>query len=1125
MRRNHILLAIMFLGSAICFAQMNTGKISGFVTDSSGALITGVPVTATNDGTGVATRAQSSDTGEYLLNFLVPGTYRVEVEKPGFEKALRTGVIVDAGGTNRVDFSLRVGDTGQTVEVQANSVNVATETSELSQTFSYKDLDKLPNLDRNVLYQMNLIPGANNDVGSGNYGANGGENGSAIGLSRPQLASIGGVDANANSVYIDGVPNREPQNAYISLVPAVEGTQEVQVYTGKYNAEFGFSGSAVVNVTTKSGTNELHGAAFEFLRNEAPDALNYFAGGQPKTPFRRNQFGGAVGGPILKNKLFFFADYQGTIVKTSSPFTTTAPTAKMLTGDFSELYVPGTTDDAGNTYGQLYDPATRVLDAQGNVVSATPFPGNIIPQSRWDSSAALINAAKVFGVANLPGISQNLQYLYDNDQTAHQADGRLDFDRTSRDRIFFRYSVLDSVNDNTTNVNQFFQNGQADSKTFDQNMQVSDLFSISATKMNELRLAYNRSNVKTSNKTEFANWNNQFGIPNGNPVGPQSEGLAEFDMQGVPSVNGGSAIAQPDWVGYIVSNTIGVTDNFTWIKGRHVVKVGTNLNHVVDVSADTIGGDNPRGAFTFNEAMTSFDGVGYNGGGNANNALAVQPIGYPAFLLGNMVASARAHFVKGAPYQTYWQNAWYAQDDFKILPSLTLNLGLRYEITTRAVARFNRESNWDTQTNQLVLATPGDRSPSLNLDKNDWGPRVGFAWTPDHGKTSIRAGYGVSYWMAYWSGPLTILGLTYPNYAKQVLLTPNNLTPSLSLSGNGLPLANPEYDASGNLVIPSGALIRGVNQNWKNQQVDQATLNVERELRPGMVLDIGYVDVRGLNNNHTRNINQAPPTPQGTDYNTQRPLFSQYPQLGDIPISESAAGSWYDALTVRFAANIHKSTFINASYAHGRNFVNGNNGNINNLDESNINQYYGPTQQDIAHIFNAQARTVLPFGRGQRFLGNANRVVDTFLGGWEYSSFLHIRSGTRFDVTANDTTSLNNGQTNRPDRVGNGQLSHPTVGKWFDTSAFIVHTTPMTYGNAGPNPLHADGEQQLDSSLSKTFHVTERQAVQFRVDAFNTFNHPNFLAPDSIVGDAAEGQVFATSIDNRRMQFSLRYSF
>jgi len=225
-------------------------------------------------------------------------------------------------------------------------------------------------------------------------------------------------------------------------------------------------------------------------------------------------------------------------------------------------------------------------------------------------------------------------------------------------------------------------------------------------------------------------------------------------------------------------------------------------------------------------------------------------------------------------------------------------------------------------------------------------------------------------------------------------------------------------------------------------------------------------------------------------------------------------------LTARFTANIGRSTVINAGYAWGRNFANG-----NNLDQTNINQYYGPTQEDIAHIFNTQLRTELPVGRGKRYLGNTNRVVDAVLGGWQYSAFIHIRSGTRFNVTDSDTTSLNNGQTNHPDRVGNGALSNPTVDKWFDTTAFVVHTTPMTYGTSGINPLHADGEQQLDSSVSKTFHITERQQLLFRVDAFNTFNHPNFAAPDSGVGDAAEGQVSSTAIDNRRLQVALRYSF
>lgn len=1115
MRHKEFLCAIVLLGcSRSLVAQINTGKLSGVTSDSSGAVVAGVKVTATNDATGVVTSAVTSGNGEYLLNFLVPGTYHLQAELSGFRKAVQSHIVVNAGSTRAADFSLQAGDLNEIVTVRANELTVATETSELSQTFSHKDLDTLPNLDRNPLYQMNLIPGANNDVGSGNYGSNGDESGSAIGQSRPQLASIGGVDANANTIYIEGVPNREPQNAYISVTPPIEGIQEVQVYTGKYNAEFGFSGSAVVNITTKSGSNEFHGSAFEFLRNEATDARNYFAGDTPKTPFRRNQFGGSLGGPILKDKLFFFADYQGTIAKTSSTSFTTAPTAKMLTGDFSELYVAGSKDDAGNTYGQIYDPSTRTYDAQGNVVGATPFANNVIPTSRWDSAAAAMNAAKIFGVANLPGISQNLQYVGTTQQTAHQADGRLDFNRSSRDRIFFRYSVLDAISDSSTNVNQFFQDGKVDSKTLNQNMQVSDLFSLSSSKMNELRVAFNRSNVVTSTKGNSQNWNNTFGVPNGNLGDAGTRGLAEFNMQGVPG------ISQPDWVGYIVSNTIAVTDNFTWIKGNHSIKVGTNLNHVVSVSADTIGGDNPRGALTFSEAMTSYDGVGFDGGSNPDQALAVQPIGYPSFLLGKMTSSARARFTKGAPYQTFWQNAWYAQDDYKVLPSLTLNVGLRYELISRPVERHNRESNWDTRTNELVLATSSNRSPSLNLDKKNWGPRVGFVWTPDHGKTSIRAGYGTSYWMAYWSGPLTILGLTYPNYAKEVFLTPNSLTPSLSLSADGLPVANAQYDAAGNLVLPDNALIRGVAPDWKNQRVDQNTLNIERELRPGMILDIGYVGVRGLHNNHSTNVNQAPPVPQGVDYSTRRPLYGKYPQLGDLPISQSIAGSWYDALTVRFAANIGNATAINASYAHGRNFANG-----NNLDQNNINQYYGPTPQDIAHIFNAQFRTELPVGRGKRFLGNTNHLVDSVLGGWQFSALLHIRSGTRFDVTTNDSTSLNNGQNNRPDRHGSGVLSHPTVAKWFDPTAFSVHTDAMTYGTSGINPLHADGQQQLDSSLSKLFTLTEQYRLEFRTDAFNTFNHPNFSAPDAVIGDSAVGQVTSTSVENRRLQVALRLSF
>jgi Carboxypeptidase regulatory-like domain len=1083
----------------VVHAQINTGKITGIVTDGTGSLVAGATVRATNQQTGVLTSVKTQDGGSYLINFLIPGSYMLEVESDGFQRSIEKGINVSGGDSVRVDFAMKVGEVRQSVEVQAHPVAVNTESAELTQTFGYKALDQLPNIDRNPLYQMNLMPGANNGSGSGNYGANGGENGSAIGLTRPQLASIGGVDANANGVYIEGIFNREPQNAYIGVVPPIEGVQEVQVYAGKYDAEYGFSGSAVINVVTKSGTNDIHGAIFEYLRNNATDAINYFA--TSSTPFQRNQFGGAIGGAIIKNKLFFFGDYQGTIFKTSNTEFTSAPTAKMYQGNFSELYSLPAPAGADNTYGQLYDPFTRVFDANGNVVSAAAFPGNVIPASRFDSASAKMNADQIFGVANLPGLTNNLRYLFRNNQNANNGDGRIDFNQSDKNRMFFRYSILDSTNANSTNINQFFQDGQANSHSLNQNMQLTLLSTFSATQANEARLGYNRTHVNTGTNSMDKDYNNHYGIPNGNLGDPITQGI--FEISSLPPI---SNFGQPDWVAFIISNTIAATDNYTMVKGRHTFKFGANINHVQDTSADTIGGDDPRGSLSFDPAMTSYNGV-------------APPFAYPSFLLGTMTSAARARFVGGWPYQTYWQNAFYAQDDFKILPSLTLNIGFRYELTTRPIERFNREANWDTRTNQLVVASGSDRSPSLNLDKGDVGPRLGLAWSPDHGKTSVRAGFGISYWQAYWSGPLTILGLTYPFYSKQQSLSANNLTPDLLLSSDGLPLANAVYNADGSLAIPSNAVIRGTNYNWHSQEVEQTSVNVQREITRGVLVDVGYLGVRGLHNNHTTNINQALPQAPGVNYNQARPLISEYPQLGDLPIQFSNTASWYDALTARVVARPGHGLTLGASYAHGRNFSNG-----NNIDQSNLWQYYGPTQQDIAHLFSAQLTYELPFGKGRQFARDAGRFRDALIGGWDYSAFITIRSGLRFDVSST-VSLLNNGQNNRANRLCGGSISDPSVNMWFNTNCFADDLVPQTYGDLGINTLHTDGLQQIDSSLFKTFKLTERFSLQLRIDAFNTFNHPNFSAPDSTVGDPSMGQIFSTSIDNRRMQFGLRMFF
>lgn len=1114
----NVLIAMSLLGCpGSLLAQINSGAIAGFVSDPSGASIPDAAVVATNVATRVVTRGVTLQNGNYLLNYLVPGTYQVEITKTGFVTSVTTNVDVTAGITARLDVKLTVGQVQQSVEVKANPVEINTENSQEKFTFGSTTLDALPNIDRNPLFQLNLMPGASNGPSTGNYGTNGGEDGSAVGLTNPQLAAFGGMDANANTIYLEGIPSREPQNAYIGLVPPQDDIEELDVYTGKYDAEYGFSASGVINVVTKSGTDQFHGDAFEYVENDSLDAIPFFA--TSSTPFKRNQFGGSAGGPIKKDKLFFFADFQRTPDLQAGPVIASAPDALMYGGNFSELYDPSQgTDDAGNTYGQLYNPFTRVFDAQGNQVSIQPFSGNIIPQSSWDPVSKNMAAAQVFGLANMSGIANNFYYLNEINQYTNQGDGRIDYSLSDRTKMFFRYSAMGATLTNPPTVNPFIENS-ANSSTFNQNMGWTLNHSFSSTQMNELRLGYNRTNVTTTNNTLGKPYNDLFGIPNGNPAGAGTEtGMAEF-----VGVDPYSYLAQPDWIAFIISNTISLSDSFTWVKGKHTLKFGAMINHVEDTSADTIGGDDPRGGFYFSPSMTSYDG-------------SAADFAFPSFLLGTPIESERTQFDYGFPYQTYWEEGYYAQDDFHVSRSLTLNLGLRWEYWTLPVERFNRQSNWNTQTNVLAVASGSDRSPAVNPDHQDVEPRIGFAWSPDHGKTSIRGGWGISYWQNYWGfspnginnggggaqSLLTVLGATYPFYDRQEFLTPNSLTPTLTITGNGLPAALAETNGQGGYLIPPGQFIRGVDLNWKNQKVSQYSFDVQRQLSPSLMVDVGYIGVYGGNDPVTININQAPPSPiNGVNYNLNRPLYSEYPNLGDVPISESVGSSSYNALTATARGKVGKDLQIFATFAYSRGFSNG-----FNTNPLAINQYYGPTQADIPVTFNTQLVYQLPFGKGRSFLSNANPILDEVVGGWESSAFLTFHSGPPFTVLS-DISLLNNGQSNRPNVMAgcNPNLSNRTLTEWFNTSCFANDLVPGTYGSEGTNMVRADGLQQVNFSMFKNFRFAERWNLQFRADFQNLFNHPNYGLPDLTVGDPAMGAVTSASVNARIIQLGLKLSF
>jgi len=1098
-------------------AQINSGSIAGFVSDPSGASVPDAAVVATNVATQVVVRAVTLQNGNYLLNYLVPGTYKVQVTKPGFVTRVETNVEVTAGYTSRIDVKLGLGSVQQTVEVNANAVEVNTENSQEKYTFGSETLQTMPNIDRNPLFQLNLMPGASNGPSTGNYGTNGGEDGSAVGLTNPQLAGFGGMDANANTIYLEGIPAREPQNAYVGLVPPQDDIEELDVYVGKFDAEYGFSASGVINVVTKSGTNKFHGDAFEYLENNFFNAIPFFA--TSATPFKRNQFGGAFGGPIKKDKVFFFADFQRTPDLQAGPVIASAPDALMYGGNFSELYQPSQgTDGAGNTYGQIYNPFTRVFDAQGNQISVQPFQGNIIPPSLWDPVAKNMAAAQVFGLANLPGISNNFYYLNRINQYSNQGDGRIDYSLSDATKMFFRYSVLQATLTSPPTVNPFIENS-ANSGTFNQNMGWTLSHSFNTSRMNEFRVGYNRTDVHTSNNTLGQPYNNLFGIPNGNPVGSGTEtGLAEFI-----GVGPYSSLAQPDWIAFIVSNTISLSDGFTWVKGKHTLKFGAMINHIEDTSADTIGGDDPRGGFYFSPSMTSYNGTAAD-------------FAFPAFLLGTPVESARTQFDYGFPYQTYWAEGFYGQDDFHVTRSLSLNLGLRWENWTLPVERHNHQSNWDTQNNVLAIASPSDRSPGVTADHGDAEPRIGFAWSPDQGKTSIRGGWGISYWQNYWgfspnginngSGGaqslLTVLGATYPYYVRQEYLTPNSLTPTLTIANNGLPPAVAQTNSQGQFVIPNGEFIRGVAHNWKNQKVSQYSFDIERQLTSKLVFGVGYLGVHGGNDPITININQAPPSPiNGINYNQNRPLYGEYPGLTDIPISESIGFSNYNALTATARGTVAKDLQVFATFAYSRVFANG--FNTNQLD---INQYKGPTQADIPVVLNAQLVYQLPFGKGHPFLSNPGPLLNGIIGGWQASAFVSIHSGPPFTVLS-PVSLLNNGQANRPNIVPgcNPNLSHRTVTEWFNTSCFVNDLVPGAYGTEGTNLVRADGLQQVNLSMLKDFKYGEKWNLQFRGDFQNLFNHPNYGLPDLNVGDPSMGAVTSASVNARIIQLGLKLSF
>ncbi len=1081
-------------------AQVDTATIVGTIHDPSGAVVPGVLVTATAVSTNISSSTRSDSAGNYVITPLKIGSYELTVEAEGFKKETRARVVLQVQDRLRVDFTLQVGALSETVSIDEAIPVVQTESSALGDVVGSRQITDLPLNGRDYTQLATLTTGVAKitENGGGINGSTTATNGNAGGA-----FAVNGTRGNLNNFMLDGIDNNSNDNAGNILRTNVDAIEEFKVQTSNYSAEFGRSGGAVINATIKSGANQFHGTVFEFLRNSALDARGFFEpSDQPKAPFKQNQFGGTIGGPIKKNKLFFFGDYQGTRVRAANTDIVTVPTPAEVGGDFTAMLGPQVgTDPLGRPVyqGQIFDP-TSTTTVNGNVVR-NPFSGNAIPASRLDSIAH--NIAALYPAPNVAGALTN-NYIVNapGRDTIDQMDSRVDYNISSKQQIFGRFSLSQRDRFQTPPLPGLADGGNYSTGNYFEGTRgaaIAHTFAISSTMVNEVRVGFNRNHYRDNI-----------------PAYGQNYPPAGLDVPGVPNnatVNG-LTLFQPS--GYIRIGEPGYTptistsqefqygDTLSIIRGKHVIKVGPQVRFS---QFDLFQVGQPRGRFGFSGEFTADNPSSGDGSGN----------GLADMLLGNPTTSV----ISTLTYLGNRQRSFggFVQDDYKVSQSLTLNIGVRYDYTTPITEANNRQSNFNFATGQIVVAGQNGASDGLvTTDKNDFSPRLGIAWSPFKSrKTVFRAGYGrfFSYQEIRTGDPLQ-LGYNLPFFFEPSFVS-DGITPVLTVSG-GFPPLN-----------PNNAKFAGVTTNDSRLHapvVDEWNLNIQQQLPADVLFEIAYVGSKGTHLQVLVDHNQDP-APGPGDVQSRRP----YPQYGPFTSIENHGNSSYHSLQLKAEKRLSRGLMFLSSFTYSKS--------INDQPEICCNapwpqNSYNLQSEKGLSDFDNRLRWIssfdyeLPVGKRRRYLNNS-RAADLILGGWHIGGIFTLRSGFPFSpLMGYDPSNTGSNGLLRTDRTANGNLSpgNRTPDQWFDISAFPL-PTGYAFGNAGKNILDGPGEKAADISIRKMFSVTERTNLEFRAEAFNAFNHPAFAQPDNYVtdGPGAAGVITSTVIPQRQLQFALKLHF
>lgn len=1072
------------------WGQGVSGRILGTVRDKSGAALVKATVTITDQGTGITTTAKTDSNGQYSVANLQPGNYQVQFESAGFRPFISGGNVVVVDASTRVDATLEVGTQQETIEVSAVPELVDTTSSSLGEVVNQKDIANLPLNGRIFSQLVQTVPGS---IAAGFGSAP--ESAAGAGAVTAISASVNGMPWGGTTFTLDGVSNMELLNAFINVTPPLDSLQEVKVSTNNAEATVGTYGGAQVNAFVKSGTNSIHGTAYEFYRSDALNAYQWRA--TTKAPYKSNQFGGSFGGPIIRNRAFFFVDYQGLLLQHGISYIMTVPTDLMKQGTFLKSQFKG----------PIYDPTTHqpfptVTTTQGDAWQ--------IPAGRFDSvSAKMVAGSTIWPTAtSQSSTSNNFNTNTNEPDNSHQFDIKGDYQFQNGDRIFVRESYQRRDLSAPSPGTRFIQIGDVNAASRDHNSAIGYNHTFSPTAVNELRLGFNRFYTTDFGNDLGTNENSVLGIPNGNDAKFGATGLGNFQIGNL--VNTGSQ----GWTNsHRISNSIQITDNFTKTVRRHTFVIGEDYRLL---SASLTNSDsNKNGDFTYSASYTSSCTMQPTcTGSTGGNEFASFLLGMPSFEDRGFVATDPATRANLASI--------YGQDQYRVNNQLTLNLALRWDLITPAIDKLNHQSNFDIVKGVLDFATSGNRGPNIDTFYGGYSPRVGFAYSPNNGHTSVSGAFGITYFPGNFGAMGGFLERNFPFF--EVFTTQAQLlnVPLSPLSTTGLPSYIPTSTASP-ATPPVGISPSLMYQKMQPDMANAWNFGVQQELSAHTALSVIYVGTKGTHLFRRYNINT--PTPGTTSFNSRLPYqyfnTSGQQYATNIGFASANGSSIYHGLQVQLKKSFSHGLDGRFSYSWSK-----------EIDDMNVwwplndryNRAVGNSQApDVPRNFVGSFTYQLPFGKGQQWLGTAPGPVQLILGGWQLSSITLLQSGQPLRIKTS-TDVLGSGVTNSADVTCSSVKTFGSVSKWFDTSCFATPKA-LTLGNAKQGIVRGPGFFNSDLSLSKSVEIREGMRISVQADAFNLANTPHYSNPDTTFGHSNFGVVGGTNGAPRQIQLGTHFTF